>query len=850
MKQIVGYFFCLLAAIVYASAQQPASTTLSTDASPGQRFVAVHGQHAALMGYSEQGLEAWAYPFQIFSGYRIGFQPQGTTSEADGRLLLRRILYDPDSITRVYIGPNYVVREKLFVPIDQPAAFVTYEVDSPQPIDIVVHFTPVLNLMWPGALGGQSTSWNPAVSGYVISEPTHGTSAIVTSPQILSHDQIANSTLRSDNSLAFTVRPVTTKGSATATFLIALNPPDTKDLAHRVHALSESLHELELQAENHYANLAKTSLQIHTPDEDVNQAVAWANIALDQAWVCNTQIGCGAVAGYGPSRNERRPQYDWFFAGDGLVAVNGLLAGGQYSRAREELEFIAKYQDKKTGMIWHELSQSAGYIDWSKYPYMFVHVDISFDYLAVFARYVSVTGDTTFANEHWPSLAAAYSYCQSIINPADHLPHIPADKEGSNEQERPNDDLGLSSAWIAASSGFADIANLTGHKQAADEALEANRLARTAVAANYWDSTHHFWIDGHTAAGKPIFTRRSGHGSVILQNIFSPEQDQELLDQLASAKFQTDWGMRSVATDSSIFDPYSYAMGSISALNSTNTALTFWKAHCPDIAFSLWSSILPWNTLDSLGHLHEVLAGNLYHPQLESVPEQTWSSAGLLDATVRGLFGLTVDGPQNEITFAPHLPAQWADTSVDNIRMPHATLGFALHQTLNSLDLEIQNDGQPLKLVYEPRIPFGARLTKADLNGHSVRAEVRHFPEEDQAHLEIDVPSGSSHCLLRFAGGVSIIPPAHSLQIGDVSTGLKITNLKWSNNTLYIDADFSSAIETTFQLKTPLKIAAAKGATMQAISNDSYELSVRPATSSESRSAYSSSKIEVAFANR
>jgi glycogen debranching enzyme len=38
-----------------------------------------------------------------------------------------------------------------------------------------------------------------------------------------------------------------------------------------------------------------------------------------------------------------------------MVAVSALLAAGQYERAREELEFILKFQDRKNGMIWHEL---------------------------------------------------------------------------------------------------------------------------------------------------------------------------------------------------------------------------------------------------------------------------------------------------------------------------------------------------------------------------------------------------------------------------------------------------------------------------------------------------------------
>ena len=65
----------------------------------------------------------------------------------------------------------------------------------------------------------------------------------------------------------------------------------------------------------------------------------------------------------------RRPQYAWFFGGDGLIAIEALVNTGAYDRARDALAFIAKYQDAATGMIWHELSQSADPADWaSRYP--------------------------------------------------------------------------------------------------------------------------------------------------------------------------------------------------------------------------------------------------------------------------------------------------------------------------------------------------------------------------------------------------------------------------------------------------------------------------------------------------
>lgn len=84
------------------------------------RFVASHGRKAVLMGYPETGLEFLAYPLQIVSGYQIGFKPEGAATETDARLLLSRVTATPDSVTRIYAGPDYVVRETMFVPLSEP----------------------------------------------------------------------------------------------------------------------------------------------------------------------------------------------------------------------------------------------------------------------------------------------------------------------------------------------------------------------------------------------------------------------------------------------------------------------------------------------------------------------------------------------------------------------------------------------------------------------------------------------------------------------------------------------------------------------------------------------------------
>ena len=803
------------------------------------------------MGYPETGLEVWAYPFQILSNYRIGFLSQGATSESDGRRLLRRVIYRPESVTRVYIGPDFIVRETLFTPLEEAGAILRYEVEG-KPVDIEVHFTPVLNLMWPGAIGGQFAQWNPELPGYVLSEPTHQFSASIASSEIVTHDTTVNSALRTSGELAFSVRPHSNgdETQSVATIYVASEPENSRDPGAAIRGLSAHHVDMETQATKHYAELTGSALRIRTPDEDVNRALEWAEIALDQAWVCNPQLGCGVVAGYGPSRDARRPQYDWFFAGDGLVATNALLSAGEYSRAREELEFVMKYQDPKTGMIWHELSQSAGLIDWKKYPYMYVHVDISFDFLNTVGRYVAVSGDTKFAIDHWSSIAAAYQYCQSVIHASDHLPHIPADKEGGDEQDRPDDDLSLSSSWVAATEGFAELAALTGRPRLVDEAQKASELARVEIASRYWDPEHHFWFEGHTQSGRPLFGWRLGPGQAIVQKIFPTEQNDELLNEIASSDFQTDWGTRAVAARSAIYDPDSYGKGSVWALGTSGTAATFWQEHRPTLAFAIWNAMRRWNTLDSLGHIHEVLAGNYYHEQTESVPEQTWSSAGLLDAAVVGMLGLNVQGTHNTVVFAPHLPADWGHTSVENIRLPHSTLAFELSQDVNGVDLEIRNDGSPARVVFEPQIPAGAERIEAKCDNRAVAAGPERFAEDEHVKVEVEAASGATHCHIRLAGGVSVFTRQPAPQLGDSSTAIKITRLHLQNHDLQIDADVNASGSSIFFVQTPWKIAAVTGATVLPLSDDRYQVTVQAPSARANSLGFAPAHVEIDFSDK
>ena len=821
------------AALAQATPNPPEETlALNTTSVAPLRFVAAHGRRALISGYAASGLEVWAYPFEILNDYHVSFRPAGTTTAIDGSTILRRITYKPDSITRVYLGPDFIVRETLFVPLNEPGAILTYSVQSTRPLSIDVHATPILNLMWPAGIGGQSTAWNPSLSAFILSEPSSGYTALVGSPDIVAHDELGNRTTQGANgpSLGFTLRP---SDSGTASVYIALNPPHATNPAALFQTLITQRESFYKEHDQHISDVMNTMIAITTPDEQVNRALAWSELALDQAWVCNRDLGCGYVAGYGPSRGARRPQYDWFFAGDGLIAADAAATAGNVSQARDELEFILRYQDKKTGMIWHELSQSAGFLDWAgKYPYMYVHVDITFQFLGTVARYVESTGDIQFVRDHWPAIAAAYHYCESLIDPATALPRIPSNKEGGDEQDRMSDDLGLSTSWVEATSSFQRLATLTGHADEAAAAQTANQHARASIPNRYWDSQNSFWISGHAETGHTVPERRSGASEAIAMNLFTPQQNQLLLHQLASASFQTEWGSRGVAAGSEGFDPTSYAKGSVSALGTADLANTFWSEHQSTQAFALWSSLLPWMSLDSLGHLHEVLAGNVYQPQEESVPEQTWSSAGFVAASIHGLLGLQVDGLKQKITFAPRLPSTWHDLSVAHVPLSGAKISFTLHQSNSELDLKIDNPGVTFLLNFFPTLPMGAIVDHAEINRHTVPIAVSQDLPDTVANLISEIPHGVTEVHMALRGGLSILSIDPHPLLGDASSSIHIIDARLVGDSLKITADIPADRSVAIDVSTDWTISNPTNARVDMIAPQLNRITFQPSDDS------------------
>lgn len=715
--------------------------TLRAEAT-SRRFVSAHGRRGMVVGYAAESLEGWIYPFRIFHDYRVGFRLNGSREVISGAT--REVVVNPESVTRVYSGGNYSVRETLFVPLEEAGFVILYQARSTVPLHIVLSFRPDLDLMWPGGIGGQTYGWDAARHAFTMVESSGKFSALVGSPYAVEHSipDSYSKPWQVDRTLSIELDIPAHSGDRFFPVMVSLTAPPYYDGLKTYDQLQLHTPALYAAAVDHYRTLAAGGVHVETPDARANLAYAWARIALDQAYVCNPWLGCGLVAGYGPSRDTRRPQFAWFFGGDALDNTWALEASGAHALARDAIRFIQKYQKKDDGEIFHELSQSAGLIDWFKdYPYAYRHTDVSAMYLVAFRNLYRSSGDIDFVRASWGSIKSAYQYLVSRVDPADGLVTVPSGGWGGDETiDQPVvKDVYLESIWVAGADAFEGLANLLGAHELAGDAHGRAEKARASLAAKFWNPKRNFFYYGYNGRGEVLRQELSQPSWGIWLGSFNREMSESALEKMASTRWDTPWGMRSVAADDALYQADSYGHGSVWPLGTGVQALAFYRYHRPLSAAPLVHALVEQTFMNSLGHVPEVFSGDAYRELDVSVPEQIWSSGMVITTLMRGLLGLNPYAPMSELHWTPHLPRDWPGVTIKNLAIGRSTLNLEMTQTRNKISLEIEDTGPPVTITFAPEIPVGSRNPNATLNGRLLGAKIRPFQMDAHAEVKFSV---------------------------------------------------------------------------------------------------------------
>ena len=521
-----------------------------------------------------------------------------------------------------------------------------------------------------------------------------------------------------------------------------------------------------------------------------------------QGMVTNPFLGTGLVAGYRTSGESQRPGFAWYFGRDSFWTSLALNAAGDFANTKTALEFVSKFQ-REDGKIPHEISQGANFVDWFKgYPYPYASADATPLYIIAVNDYVVNSGDTAFAKEKWASLWKAYQFLKSTYD-AKGLPQNQGVGHGWVEGGPllpVKSEFYQSGLGAEALRALANLARFAGQTDSAT-ALE-NEFTKQWPLVN--DS---FWIaDKKRFAFALDKNDKQVDEPTVLTTVpmwFGlPNEATAIpaIQQLTDADQQTDWGMRIISNRSAVFSGGGYHYGSVWPLFTGWASVAEYRYHQEFPAYENLRANALLALDGSLGHVTEVLSGDYYQPLSTSSPHQMWSAAMVVSPLLKGMLGLEKDATKKSLTFVPHVPADWTNFKINNVRVGDSVLNLSYQKTLDEITLEITRTGGECTLDFEPALANTALVGRVVVNGKPTTYDQRMLAEHHHLRIKVALNEGKNVVHIPVANDFGVSYAFRLPELGSASSDLRILSEKMEDVTAPMELVTAGRAGATYDL--------------------------------------------------
>lgn len=754
----------------------PSPIGLAGDVRPHQ-YLGVIGRRAAWLGEETGAAELWVHPFKLADGFELAFRIPDYVEPIRGGDVARTVEIRPELATITYTHATFTVREHILAPLDQPALLVLLDVRTIRPLEIIASFRMVFQYAWPAAFGGQYTFWDQSLKAFVLSESRRQNNAVIGSPwATTASSHPAHALPDAPNTF---VIPVDTGRAAREFLPIAIAggtmPRDSAlALYRRVIPGAEALYR---ERRAHDSTLLAETVLLETPDAMLNLAFQWSKVDLDDQLVCNPDLGCGLVAGWGPSGKSARPGFGWFFGGDAAINSFAMDATGQWAPVARGLRFLAKYQ-RADGKITHEISQAAGRIPWfTEFPYAYYHADTTPYWLVALWRYWKASGDGDLLRELWPAAKQAYAWCLTtetdgdgiIENTTGGLGAIEVGELGENIHE----DVYLAGVWIEALRAMSEMARAMSDQSALSSASALREQALKTLNQRYWRESEGYYAFGILRSGGTNDNLTMWPATAQSFGLLRPDRAERTMARLASDVISTDWGARPLSSGSPLYDPMHYNNGAVWPFVTGFVSWGQYHARRPWSGYPLIHALAQMTFDWARGRHPELLSGGFYRPLDTAVPQQFFATSMLLSPIMYGLLGWEPDAPAGAARLAPQLPPTWGSVTVRHLRAGPADLTARLKRSGGRASARLSATA-PLRLTFAQAVPLGARDVRVTLDGRSLNLRPERGGHDQRVEVPVPVSDKPQSLEVTWTGGLEVVPPAPVLTPGQTSSGVRV----------------------------------------------------------------------------
>jgi glycogen debranching enzyme len=813
-------------------------------------FLPITGMRAGLFGNEAGQFEAWVYPLKILRDFHLRFHQDGRVIPAE--TLARTVAVRPESSTILYSGDTFAVRETLFVPVHEAGAVIIIDVETAQPLDVEVAFERDFQLEWPAGLGGTYGYWDPKLSAFYFGEEQKKFSAFVGSPTATEVREEYDTNYSSSKENSFHLG-VTAKGKSRKIFVIAASTNGIVEAEATYHHLAADYVALQKESADYYRAYLDKTVSVEVPDRELQQAYDWSRVSVLQGLVTNPFLGTGFIAGYRTSGGSQRPGFAWFFGRDALWTSLALDAEGDFASTRTALEFISRYQ-RADGKVPHEISQGANFVPWfTDYPYPYASADATPLYIIVMNDYVVASGDVAFAQQKWDSLWKAYQFLLSTYD-AQGLPQNFGIGHGWVEggpllpikTELYQSGLGAEALRV-----LSNLAHLAGKEDVSKKLGDDFARQQPLVNKSFWLTDKNRFAFALDRQDQPVDELSVLATVPMWFGLLDEEKAKAMITQLAEPENEADWGMRIISSNAPKYSAGGYHFGSVWPLFTGWASVGEYRYHRASPGFLNLMANSQLAIDGSLGHVTEVLSGDYYQPLSTSSPHQIWSAAMVISPLLRGLFGLDTDAGAKRITFAPHVPADWTEFSLNNVHVGTASLRAVYRKTSSEITLEITRTGSgDCTVGFSPAVSLRAQVGEVELNGHRVPFKVHESDVDQHVTVQIPVSSGANTLRIHLKNdfGLSLYPSLPAL--GMSSEGLRVVSETWAptRDSLALDVSGASGKQYEIGLWNAGQVASVEGAEL--VKTEAENAKIRFQIPANGSDLYAHSKITIHFSSK
>jgi len=425
------------------------------------------------------------------------------------------------------------------------------------------------------------------------------------------------------------------------------------------------------------------------------------------------------------------PWFATLFGRDSILTALSVLpfspsvaAGTLRTLAHFQGTEINQERDEQPGKIVHEMRAGEmavlREIPFGRY---YGSVDSTPLFLWLFGRYVMTTGDLHLAEHLWPNVERALEWITKYGD-ADgdcYVEYMRETPTGLANQGWKDSFDSISHADGTLARPPIALCEVQGYVYAGYLAIAevAARMNRNAVASELADRaktlkenfTRDFWLKDDRMVAlaldgdkKPCRVMTSNAAHCLATGLLDREQAEALAHRLMADDMFSGWGVRTLSTTASRYNPMSYHNGSVwphdNAIAALGLARIAGRAGALRIMRGMFDSAVELHG----GSLPELFCGFTREPRLGPVPypvachPQAWAAASVL-MMLQAVLGLRIDGFERRVIIeSPVLPEGMGSLSIEDLRVGDGFASFTVQGSPKGATVSITGKHGPITI--------------------------------------------------------------------------------------------------------------------------------------------------------